>query len=126
MLKREAHDFSRGRTSHVRFGGSGKAKYVITRISHMPNMTLSVPQDVYERMKRRRDVKWSEVARRAILERLEHLEGPVGFHTSTTELKRMIAEAGVELERIPIHRAIGHYKRARKLEWKRTSTIQAN
>ena len=92
----------------------------------MPNMTLSLPEDVYRKMKKRSDVKWSEVARRAIVERLERLEGPVGFHASTSELRDKIAKAGIELEKIPVAKAIRQYRKMKESEWKRISTIQAN
>ena len=36
----------------------------------MPNITLSVPEEVYMEMKRRPDIRWSEVARQAIAERI--------------------------------------------------------
>jgi hypothetical protein len=39
----------------------------------MANMTLSIPNDVHEEMRRFGEVKWSEVARKAIVERLETL-----------------------------------------------------
>jgi hypothetical protein len=92
----------------------------------MANITLSVPEEVYRRMKRRRDVKWSEVARRAIVERLEQSEGPVGFYASASELADMIAKAGVKLDKVSVDEAVRHYRRMGELEWKRTSTIQAN
>lgn len=40
----------------------------------MVNITLSVPGDVYERMKLHSEIRWSEVARKAIVERLELAE----------------------------------------------------
>ena len=40
----------------------------------MPNLTLSVPEDLHRRMKRHREVKWSEVIRRIIAEKLRDLE----------------------------------------------------
>lgn len=39
----------------------------------MPNMTLSVPDEIHKQMKHFTEVKWSEVARKAIIERLELL-----------------------------------------------------
>ena len=39
----------------------------------MANITLSVPESVHKQMKHFSEVKWSEVARKAILERLEVL-----------------------------------------------------
>ena len=77
-------------------------------------------------MKRRRDVKWSEVAREAIVERLERLEGPVGFSAPTSDLAKLIAKSGVRLDDISVDDAIRYYKKMRELEWRRTSTIQAN
>jgi len=39
----------------------------------MGNITLSIPNDIHEDMKHFSEVKWSEVARRAIVEKLEAL-----------------------------------------------------
>ena len=101
-------------------------KYVLAHVSRMANITLSVPEEVYRRMKRRRDVKWSEVARQAIVERLERLEGPVGFSAPSSELARLIVKSGVNLDEISVDDAIRYYKKMRELEWQRVSTIQAN
>ncbi len=38
------------------------------------NVTLSLPDDTYEKMKVHSDIRWSEVARRAIEERIEGLD----------------------------------------------------
>jgi hypothetical protein len=92
----------------------------------MTNITLSVPEEVYRRMKRRRDVKWSEVARQAIVERLERLEGPVGFSASASDLAKLIADAGVNLAEVSVNEAVRYYKKMRELEWRRISTIQAS
>lgn len=40
----------------------------------MGNLTLSMPNDVSEDMKRFSDIRWSEVARKAITERIETLK----------------------------------------------------
>ncbi|MHA1783856.1 MAG: hypothetical protein ACTSVE_01530, partial [Candidatus Helarchaeota archaeon] len=46
----------------------------------MPNITLSLPEDVYNIMKKHKEIRWSEIARRAIesfsrrLELLEEIE----------------------------------------------------
>ena len=40
----------------------------------MPNMTTSVPDDLYEIMKKHREIKWSEIARRAMWEYAKKLE----------------------------------------------------
>ena len=40
----------------------------------MGNITLSVPEDVHAEMRHFSEVKWSEVARKAIIDRLETLK----------------------------------------------------
>ena len=40
----------------------------------MGNMTLSIPNDVHNEMKHFSEVKWSEVARKAIIEKVEALK----------------------------------------------------
>lgn len=39
----------------------------------MANMTLSIPDDLHKEMKKYSEVRWSEVARKAIASRLEDL-----------------------------------------------------
>ncbi len=39
----------------------------------MANLTLSVPDDLYEEMKRHPEIRWSEVARQALAKKLEDL-----------------------------------------------------
>jgi len=39
----------------------------------MGNITLSIPPDIHEDMKQFSEIKWSEVARKAIIEKLEAL-----------------------------------------------------
>ena len=40
----------------------------------MPNMTLSIPAGLHEKMKKYSEVKWSEVARKAIKKKVEDME----------------------------------------------------
>lgn len=40
----------------------------------MTNITLSIPDDIHKDMKQFSDVRWSEVARKAIVERIETLK----------------------------------------------------
>ncbi len=88
----------------------------------MPNITLSIPKEVYERMKRYPEVRWSEVARRAIVEYIRRLEGVI----STEELLEGL-EKGFEdeLKAIDVRKAEKHYEKMREAEWSRFSSIQA-
>lgn len=45
----------------------------ITTYSTMTNMTLSLPEELHREMRSHPEVKWSEVARRAIQRELERL-----------------------------------------------------
>ena len=40
----------------------------------MANMTLSIPDELHKKMKQMSDVRWSEIARRAIEQRINDLE----------------------------------------------------
>ncbi len=40
----------------------------------MPNITLSIPEELHKKMKQMSDVRWSEIARRAIEQRMNDLE----------------------------------------------------
>lgn len=40
----------------------------------MANMTLSIPDELHKKMKQMSDIRWSEIARRAIEERINDLE----------------------------------------------------
>lgn len=40
----------------------------------MTNMTLSIPEELHKKMKQMSEIKWSEIARKAIEERINDLE----------------------------------------------------
>jgi predicted CopG family antitoxin len=40
----------------------------------MPNITLSIPDELHKKMKQMSDIRWSEIARRAIEQRMNDLE----------------------------------------------------
>lgn len=88
----------------------------------MANITLSIPDDVRERMRNYPEIKWSEVVRQAILEYLDKLTGSESFDTS--HYARFAERTGVDLSKITIADAEEHYKKMRKLEWDRLSMTQ--
>ncbi len=90
---------------------------------YMPNITLSIPEDVYRKMKEYSEIKWSEVVRKAIVDYLKKLE------ESRTEIstKELLEELGEDLLKdLDVDKAIEGYERMRDGEWRRYSTIQAN
>lgn len=40
----------------------------------MPNVTLAIPEDLHEKMKAHSEIRWSEVVRKSISEKIEDLE----------------------------------------------------
>jgi hypothetical protein len=40
----------------------------------MPNMTLSIPEELHREMLKHKDVRWSEVARRALNRELQRMQ----------------------------------------------------
>jgi len=91
----------------------------------MPNITVSVPKDVYKKMKGYSEVKWSEVVRKALTEYIEKLEVTERGVVLSDELSEMLRESKLDVSSISLEKAIEHYEGVRELEWKRSSTIQA-
>lgn len=42
--------------------------------SHMTNLTLAIPDELHERMKLHSEIRWSEVVRKSIAQKVEMLE----------------------------------------------------
>ena len=40
----------------------------------MPNVTLAIPKDLHEKMKKHSEIRWSEVVRKSISEKIDDLE----------------------------------------------------
>ena len=86
----------------------------------MPNITLSVPPDLYRKMKEHPEIKWSEVARRAIVEYLAKIEAE---ELGSDELLALLGEDfRKEIEKTPIEKYEEALKETRDAEWKRLST----
>ena len=92
----------------------------------MPNITLSIPDDVYRKMKKYSEIKWSEVVRKAIVDYLKRLE-ECRLEISTKDLLEDLGnDFKKSLDELELEKAIEGYKKMRDAEWKRISTIQAN
>ncbi|WP_297421160.1 hypothetical protein [Thermococcus sp.] len=95
----------------------------------MPTMTLSIPPDIYRRMKKHPEIKWSEVARRAIAEYIMELENS-RIEMSMGEFREILGKETVgDIESIPNEAYDGYHKKTRDLEWERTkrnSTTQTS
>ena len=87
-------------------------------------MTISIPKELHEKMKKHSEVKWSEVARRSLAEYLEKLTPLETIDAS--DLLNIINETGVSIDTIPLSKASKHAEKMRNLEWKRASTTQTS
>ncbi len=75
----------------------------------MGNMTLSIPEEVREEMKQFSEVKWSEVARKAIVERLEKLKLAEKLASKSKLTKRDIEDFNKKIKTEAMKRFInGH------------------
>ena len=92
----------------------------------MPNITLSIPEDIYKKMKKYSEIKWSEVIRKAIVDYLEKLEESKTEISSEELLNELGDEFKESLNKLDFEKAIEGYKRMRENEWKRTFTIQVS
>jgi len=90
----------------------------------MVNITVSIPEDLYNKMKKYSEVKWSEVVRKALLEYVGRLEVMERGVVSSEELADMLRELKLDVDSVSLEKAIEYYEKARELEWKRLSTIQ--
>ena len=76
------------------------------------------------RMKRHPEVRWSEVARRAIMGYLRRIEEP--YLTSSDELLKELGSGFARnLAKISFEKAVKYYERAREAEWVRSCTTRA-
>jgi len=91
----------------------------------MTNVTLSIPNEVYVKMKMHKEIRWSEVVRRAINDFIGKLEEK-GFDITT---KNLLEELGDDfrktLSELGFEKAVKGYEKMREAEWKRVSTTQA-
>ena len=92
----------------------------------MPNITLSIPDDIYKKMKKYSEIRWSEVVRKAIVDYLKKLEESRMEISTKDLLKELGNDFKKSLDELELEKAIEGYKKMRDTEWKRISTIRAN
>ncbi len=86
----------------------------------MAHVTLSVPDEVYEEMKRHPEIKWSEVARKSIIEKTTLLRKTV----STKELFSLLPkQTKEEITTVSENEWKEFYKGTKEKKWKRTKYL---
>ena len=91
----------------------------------MPNITLSIPEEIYVKMKKLKEIKCSEVARKAIIDYLRKIEE--SHEISSEELLEELGEEFKKsIEETDLEVYEKGYKKMREEEWKRLSMIQTS
>ena len=92
----------------------------------MTNMTISIPSELCEKMKKHAEVKWSEVVRKSIADYINKMEMVNGGVVPSSILVAMLKDSNLELSNITLEKATEQYEESRDLEWKRLSTTQTS
>ena len=92
----------------------------------MVNITISISDELCEKMKRHSEVKWSEVVRKALSNYVDRLEIVESGVVPMKKLAKKLKDSGVDASRIDLEKAISYYDEGKKLEWKRLSTTQTS
>jgi hypothetical protein len=90
----------------------------------MTNMTISIPSELCEKMKKHAEVKWSEVVRKSIADYINKMEVAQGGIVPSSILAAMLKDSNLEVSDITLDKATEQYEKSRDLEWKRLSTTQ--
>ncbi len=92
----------------------------------MVNITISISQELCEKMKKHSEVKWSEIVRKSLTNYVERLEIVEGGVMPMKKLAKKLKDSGADTSKIDLEKAIKYYEEGRKQEWKRLSTTQTN
>jgi hypothetical protein len=90
----------------------------------MTNMTISIPSELFEKMKKHAEIKWSEVVRKSIADYINKMEIVKGGVVPSSILVAMLKDSNLELSDITLEKAAEQYEKGRDLEWKRLSSTQ--
>ena len=90
----------------------------------MTNITLSLPDEVHDKMKMHKEIRWSEVVRRTITDYIRKLEEKGSEMTTKDLLEELGDDFRKTLSELSFEKAEKEYKKMRDAEWKRVSTIQ--
>jgi hypothetical protein len=92
----------------------------------MTNMTISIPAELCEKMKKHSEIKWSEVVRKSMSDYINKMEVVNGGVVPSSILLTMLKNSNLELSTVTLEKAIEQYQESRDLEWKRLSTTQTS
>ena len=90
----------------------------------MPNITFSVSKNLYERLKKYPEIKWSTLYRQTIEQYLDKLENPNII--SMKDLREKLRKRGITMNDLTHEQVIENIKITRDLEWERTYSTQTD
>ena len=73
-------------------------KYVKTQ-NYMPNITLSIPDSLHKRLKKYKEIRWSEAIRAMLEKRIEDLELMDNLTKNSKLTMKDVEEIGVKIKR---------------------------
>lgn len=86
----------------------------------MAHITLSVPDEVYRRMKHYPEIKWSEIVRKTIVSYLEEMRDT----SSSSEVRSLLDESTIDrLRTMSSTKMAARYRKSVREEWKRTKSL---
>ena len=91
---------------------------------NMPNITLSLPEELYKKMKKYPEIKWSVVIRKYLEEYIRKLE--YAEEARTEEILQDLKPLEKELREISDEAAISFAIGAVRKRWRRSSTTQVS
>ena len=93
-------------------------------ITLMARITVSIPQELCDKMKRHPEIKWSEVVRKSLEDYIERLEIVEGGVVPTKKLAERLRKAGLDVSNVDLEKAVKYCEEGHKLERKRLPTAQ--
>ena len=78
-------------------------------------MTISIPSELCEKMKKHAEVKWSEVVRKSIAEYINKIEIINGGVVPSSILVAMLKDSNLDLSNITLEKATEQYEKSRDL-----------
>ena len=88
----------------------------------MPNITFSVSDELYKRMKNYPEIKWSTLYRQMIKQYLDKFKEPTNMNI--TDLRDQLRKKGITMDDLTHEQILKSYKKMRELEWERVYSIR--
>ncbi len=89
----------------------------------MAHITLSIPDELYEEMKKHKEIKWSEIARRSISEKLDSMKGVVKGSDLFNKLPEETKEGIRKISKLSKSDWKKYHKTMKAKEWKKSKSL---